>query len=134
MTAKNVVAWALSVLLALAFLAAGVSKLAGAQMMVDGFRHWGYADWFRYLIGACEVGGAVLLLMPRTAWLGAAGLCVIMIGAVVTHLTHSENAEALIPLAMFVLLAAVGYLRCPAWMRAWGGPARYGPGAGARPM
>ena len=51
-------------MLTLAFLAAGIAKLAGVQMMVDEFGMLGLGQWFRYATGVIEIGSAVLLWVP----------------------------------------------------------------------
>lgn len=76
----------LKVLVAGAFAAAGLAKLAGVQMMVDTFEAIGVGQWFRYLTGIIEVGSAVLLFIPNKQAYGAALLVCTMIGAVLAHL------------------------------------------------
>ena len=80
------IVWGVRVLLALAFGAAGAAKLAGAQQMVQVFDAIGFGQWFRYLTGLVEVGGAVLLLVPATGFLGGLLLLATMVCAVATHL------------------------------------------------
>ena len=80
------IVWGVRILLALAFGAAGVSKLAGVPQMVQVFEAIGFGQWFRYLTGVVEVGGALLLLVPATGFLGALLLAVTMVFAVATHL------------------------------------------------
>lgn len=76
----------LKVLVAGAFAAAGLAKLAGVQMMVDTFEAIGLGQWFRYLTGIIEVGSAVLLFIPNKQAYGAALLVCTMIGAILAHL------------------------------------------------
>jgi uncharacterized membrane protein YphA (DoxX/SURF4 family) len=78
--------WSLKVLLAAVFLAAGGAKLAGVPMMVESFEHLGLGQWFRYVTGALEVIGAVVILLPAFAAFGGALLAVIMVGATLAHL------------------------------------------------
>ncbi len=85
--------------------------------MVKEFRHFGYPDWFRLLIGTVEVTGAALLLMPRTASLAALMLGCIMVGAVGTHLASHEAPLVALPLMVLLLLGVVGYAR---WSQALG--------------
>lgn len=77
---------ALKILVAAAFAAAGLAKLAGVQMMVDTFEAVGLGQWFRYLTGIIEVGSAVLLFVPSKQAYGAALLVCTMIGAILAHL------------------------------------------------
>ena len=112
-TALSVTRWALQVLLALAFLAAGVSKIAGAEPMVENFNKIGMGQWFRILTGALEVAGAVALLVPRAAFYGALLLVCVMAGAVVAHLATPLGGNPAAPAVLGVLAAAVAYLRRP---------------------
>jgi putative oxidoreductase len=98
-------AWVLQGLLAAAFLAAGGAKLAGAAMMVQIFDQIGVGQWFRIVTGLVEVAGAVALLVPGFAALGAAWLGATMFFAVLTHLfiLHSSAIPAVILLALNVL-------------------------------
>jgi uncharacterized membrane protein YphA (DoxX/SURF4 family) len=103
----NIALWVLQVLVALAMLAAGGFKLAGAEPMVQQFETIGLGQWFRYLTGALEVGGAVLLLTPRLSGIGALLLSCVMAGAVVAHLVKlgGSPVAALVFLAMLVTIA-----------------------------
>jgi putative oxidoreductase len=80
------IVWGVRILLALAFGAAGIAKLAGAAQMVQVFEAIGFGQWFRAVTGVVEVVGAVLLLVPATGFFGGALLSATMIGAVATHL------------------------------------------------
>lgn len=77
---------ALRAFLTLAFGAAGLAKLFGAEMMVATFEAVGVGQWFRYVTGFVEVGAAVLLWVRGYQFLAAGALVVTMIGAVLTHL------------------------------------------------
>jgi hypothetical protein len=69
--------------------ASGAAKLAGTQFTRDNFQRWGYADWWRPVIGAVEVGTALAALIglrSRPArQLAAAGALSTMGGAIATH-------------------------------------------------
>ncbi len=103
--------WVLIAILAVFFLVAGGLKLRGAPAQVDNFVHWGYAEWFLYVVGAVEAAGAIGLLMPRLAGFAALLLGSTMLGAALTHLVHHEMKAVPIPLAILGLLAVVGYAR-----------------------
>lgn len=77
---------AIKALLTLAFLAAGLSKLAGVEMMVATFDAVGVGQWFRYVTGSIEVAGAILLWVKGREVYGAGLLTVTMVGAVIAHL------------------------------------------------
>ena len=103
--AANIALWTLQVLVALAFVAAGSGKLLGTADMIALFQAVGIGQWFRYVTGLLEVLGAVLLLVPGKAALGAVLLACVMAGAVVAHLTVLRTA-ATVPLVLFALTRA----------------------------
>ena len=96
---------ALQILAALAFLAAGGAKLAGVPDMVAMFEAMGFGQWFRYFTGLYEVAGAVLLLVPRTAWVGAAMFVMQMAAAVVVHVALVGGSP--VPAIVLLLVSAV---------------------------
>jgi len=102
--------WGVQILLACAFLAAGGSKLAGAEKMVLLFDQIGYGQWFRYLTGGLEVLGALLLLYPKTAKYAAAMLVCVMIGAIGTHL-FIIGGSFIPALVLGTLCAVVAFVR-----------------------
>jgi len=71
--ALTVATWTGRGLLALVFLGAGASKLAGHPAMVWMFDQIGSGQWLRYLVGGLEVAGAVGVLVPRLSALAATG-------------------------------------------------------------
>jgi uncharacterized membrane protein YphA (DoxX/SURF4 family) len=108
----NVVLWALQILAALAFLAAGGSKLAGAPPMVAAFAKIGVGQWFRYLTGLLEVAGAIALLIPGYAFYGGSLLATVMVGAIIAHLSILGGSPAA-PIVLLLLTGAIAYLRRP---------------------
>lgn len=108
--AWNVTLWALQALLAVAFLFFGGSKLAGTEMMVNVFENVGVGQWFRYVTGLLEVGGAVLLLIPALAGLGGLLLACVMVGATFAHL-FVIGGSFVMPLVLLVLTLAVAWGR-----------------------
>ena len=84
---RMIALWVLRVVVSLAFLAAGGSKLAGAPAMVAMFAKIGFGQWFRILTGLLEAAGAIGLLVPRFAVYAASLLAVVMVGAIGFHLT-----------------------------------------------
>ena len=61
----------------------------------------GFGQWFRYVIGAIEVAGAILLFVLGEAFYGATLLAVTMIGASGTYLVLIGGS----PLPAVILLA-----------------------------
>lgn len=105
---SNIAFLVIRALLTVAFLAAGSAKLLGAEMMVGTFEAVGVGQWFRYVTGLIEVGGAILLWVPGLQLLGAAALTVTMIGAVLAHL-FILGPSALPALVLGALAAATTY-------------------------
>jgi putative oxidoreductase len=99
-----------SVFLALLFLFAGGTKLAGVQSHVEQFAHWGYPGWFMYVVGTVEVAGALALLIPATRFWGGLLLACDMAGAVGTHLVARETMRTLLPAMFFVSSASIAWI------------------------
>lgn len=106
----RIAAWIVQIVTALLFLAAGAAKLAGIERMVQVFAEVGIGQWFRYVTGLLEVGGAVLLVIPATFRLGAAVLACVSIGAILTHLLLI-GGSAVPALALLVLIGIAYWLR-----------------------
>jgi len=107
---KSAGLWIVRGLLALAFAGAGGAKLYGVPMLVESFQHIGLGQWFRYLTGVLEVLGAILILTPSLAAVGAVLLICIMIGATVTHL-FVVGGSAVPALVLLALSAVVAYAK-----------------------
>jgi putative oxidoreductase len=101
---KKYLTLGIRVLVSLAFIAAGLSKLAGVEMMVATFDAVGVGQWFRYVTGIIEVGSAILLWVPGLQLIGAGLLVCTMIGAVLAHLL--VIGPSAIPALVLGLLAA----------------------------
>lgn len=99
----------LRALLTLAFVAAGGAKLLGVAMMVHTFDAIGVGQWFRYLTGIIEVGGAILLWLPGRQVMAAALLGATMVGAALAHLLVL-GPSAMPAAALGLICAAVIYL------------------------
>jgi putative oxidoreductase len=100
---------ALKILTAAAFLAAGIAKLMGAEMMVATFDAIGVGQWFRVVTGLIEVGGAVLLFTPGKQGFGAGALMVTMLGAMASHILILGVATMPPSIVLFVLTAIITY-------------------------
>jgi putative oxidoreductase len=103
----NIAIWMLQALAALVFVGAGSGKLFGRRDMVGLFDAINVGQWLRYVTGGCEVVGALLLLVPNTAALGAGLLACVMIVATVVHVTvlQTSPAEPLVLLVVTVVIA-----------------------------
>ncbi len=103
------------VVLGLLFVLIGSMTVAGMNMFVESFRHFGYPQWFRIVTGSLEVlGGLGLLIgiwLPWLAELASAGLSLVMLGAVLSQLRVRDLNRVALPLVMgaLALLVAVSY-------------------------
>jgi uncharacterized membrane protein YphA (DoxX/SURF4 family) len=112
----NVALWIVQVLLAALFVFGGGMKLVlPIEKMTDQVALPGL---FLRFIGVCELLGGIGLILPSLLRirpgltpLAAAGLIVIMIGAVVISVMYMGVASALIPLLVGILAAFIAYGR-----------------------
>jgi putative oxidoreductase len=102
---KNKVQTVLTVLLTLAFLMSGIMKLMGLEMVKEGFEGWGYPIFFMYIIGLCEVAGAIGLWLRRFSFAAKVCFIILMTGAVLTHLVFDSFQEAMAPIILIILTA-----------------------------
>ena len=104
---KTIALWLFKGIIALAFVAFGTFKLTGAPMMVHEFGIIGLGQWFRYFTGACEVGGAVLLMVPATWRLGALVVLGVSVGAFLAQalVLHGDIIHTLVLIALTGLMA-----------------------------
>jgi hypothetical protein len=112
----NIALWVAQVLLLLMFLFAGGTKLVWPPEMLEGPFPLPIA--FIRILGVAEVLGAVAMILPGLLRikpgltpLAAAGLAVIMVGAVVITATTMSPILSLIPLVLGLLAAFVAYGR-----------------------
>jgi uncharacterized membrane protein YphA (DoxX/SURF4 family) len=108
--------WIVQVLLAALFVFAGGMKLVMPMDKLTGPVN--FPEWFIRFIGVAELLGGLGLVLPgllRTGPgltpLAAAGLIVIMIGAIAVTLMTGDVAAALIPLVVGLLAVFVAYGR-----------------------
>lgn len=104
----------LQVLLALAFAASGVQKLAGALEPMR--EHLGVAPWLWMLTALVELAGASGMLaglrFERVAAFSGLWIAGLMVGALVTHVMVGDPLGAMVPAAvMLVLSLAVARIR-----------------------
>ena len=112
--AVAVLVWLLTIWETLTMGLSGAAKFMGDTWQVM-FATWGYPVWFSYLVGVLEIGGALLLLVPRAAPFAAGGLIVIMIGALVTEIVKNQLGVVM-PILHITLLGTIIFLRH--WLRA----------------
>src|SRR6266700_6633837 len=69
--------------------------LTGSKQMVEAFRHLGYPDYFRRMLGVAKLSGVLALVAPRVPgvvreW-AYAGFGITMVAAVISHLASGDS-------------------------------------------
>lgn len=103
----------LSVLLVVACLVPAAGKVAGHPKMRHAAAHFGIA-WHRYrLIGVAELAAAIGVLIGLfwrpAGFLAAAGMTLLLLGALVAHRRAHDSIREVVP-ALGALAIAIGYL------------------------
>ena len=112
---RKIAYWGATGLVAIATLSAAFSYLTTAPEAVENFRHVGYPQQLRVLLGIGKLAGAIVLLLPRLPTLkewAYAGFTFMWIAAVVAHYLAADG-KSLLPVALLGLLA-VSYVTRPA--------------------
>lgn len=113
---SRVLDWALRILAAAVLLQTLFFKFTGAEESVYIFTALGAEPWGRYASGVAELIASVLLLVPRTAWIGAVLGIGVMAGAILSHLFRlgidvKGDGGLLFALAVAVFVACAASLR-----------------------
>lgn len=91
----------LAILLALFFGAVGAAKLLALQPMRRRAAHLGFSVGVYRFLGGLEVAGAAGLLVglavPALGGLAAAGLLLLLAGALVTHVRSRDHVQEMAP-------------------------------------
>jgi uncharacterized membrane protein YphA (DoxX/SURF4 family) len=112
----NIALWIIQILLAVAFLIAGVTKLTRPSSKLRAGLPEFHPTVIR-LISVAEILGALALILPGVTGIAtvltptaAAGLVIIMAGAVVTHARRREGRPAAMNAVLLVLalIVAIG--------------------------
>jgi uncharacterized membrane protein YphA (DoxX/SURF4 family) len=116
----SITLWVVQVLLAVAFLGAGATKLSQPKEKLAKNMAWveDFSQGTVRLIGTLEVLGAIGLVLPALTgvlpWLtplAAAGLVLLMIGAALAHLRRTEYGNIAVNAVLLILAAFVVYGR-----------------------
>jgi uncharacterized membrane protein YphA (DoxX/SURF4 family) len=116
----DIAIWVLQILLALTFLAAGMTKLSQPRQKLATSMGWveDFSDPGVRAIGALEVLGGLGLLVPALTGvatvlvpIAAVGLALLMIGAAATHRRRGELPMIGINAALLVLAVVVAWAR-----------------------
>ena len=116
----GIVLWVLQVLLALAFLAAGVMKASQPINNLKKNMSWVESTpvWGVRTIGILEILGGLGLILPAVThiltWLtpvAAIGLALTMIGAIILHIRLNETNRVVAPIVLLLLALIIVYGR-----------------------
>jgi uncharacterized membrane protein YphA (DoxX/SURF4 family) len=116
----NAVLWIVTVLLAVAFVVAGLMKLLRSKEQLDAGMAWSedFSGGTIKLIGLLEVLGALGLVLPALTGIApvlvpvaALGLAAIQVGALVTHVRRGEKRELVTNVILIALLLFVAWGR-----------------------
>ena len=109
MTTKVVISWLLRLIAGFIMVQSLFFKFSGADESIYIFSTLGMEPWGRIGTGIVELIAAILLLIPRTTWLGAALGAGTMFGAIFFHLTslgievHEDRGQ----LFIYAIITAV---------------------------
>ena len=113
---RKIVYWSATSLVAIVALLGGFSYVTNAPEAIENFRHVGYPQQLRVLLGIAKLAGAIVLLLPRLPTLkewAYAGFTITWIAATVAHYLAGDGALTLLPIALLGSLA-VSYVMRPA--------------------
>jgi uncharacterized membrane protein len=115
----NLVAWVLQILLGLYFVAIGIMHFVvpeGLPVQLS----WMYdlPTWLHAVAGVAEIAGGLGLVLPSVTRirpaltpLAAAGLVIVMVGAVIYHAGRGEGQNIAVNLVLAALLSFVAWVR-----------------------
>jgi DoxX-like family len=95
----------LKLLISLIFIGAAAQKLNGK--VAPNWERWGYSRQFMYATGIAELVALALFWWPGLEILGAAGLGLVLLGALATLIRHHEGASHIAFSALTLLLVLV---------------------------
>ncbi len=108
--------WLVRMAVALFFVTVGWSKFPSDGMWVRIFDQIGLGQWFRSFTGVVQVAGAVLLIVPRVAWLGAAILFLTMLGAAAVQIAVLQTPLLAIAPAVLMVITAALVAQARGWL------------------
>jgi DoxX-like family len=116
---RTIAYWGATGLVTIVPLFAAFAYLTTAPQAVENFRHVGYPQQLRVLLGIAKLAGAIVLFLPRLPMLkewAYAGFTFMWIAATVAHYLAGDKPLFLLPVALIAALA-LSYLTRPATRR-----------------
>ena len=99
--------WVPTLFLAWVFIRQGPTKFSDTSGWARAFQVWHFPVWFRILIGVWETAAALLILVRPVAFIGAAMIALVMLGAMGTHVYwgHPEQVTSeVLPLTLSLVV------------------------------
>jgi hypothetical protein len=112
---KEILIWILRITASVILLQTLFFKFSGAEESIYIFSTLGIEPYGRIGSGIVELAATILILIPKTTWIGALGASGVMMGAILSHLfvlgIEVENDGGLLfVLAVITLLCSLGLL------------------------
>jgi hypothetical protein len=117
---RTITYWGATGLVTIVPLLAAFAYLTAAPQAVENFRHVGYPQQLRVLLGIAKLAGAIVLLVPGLPKLkewAYAGFTYMWIAATVAHYVAGDGAVVAAPVLLIAALA-VSYVTRPVSRRA----------------
>jgi uncharacterized membrane protein YphA (DoxX/SURF4 family) len=102
--------WALTAIVTFMLGFSGLSKIIGTEEMINNFTFINLLPYLA-LLGVVELGGVVLLCIPKTSKYGAILLSSYLSGAVAIHLSMMGGEGVLVPFILGLLVWSSHCLR-----------------------
>ena len=109
LTLKNL-GWLLTVLVTFMLGMSGISKVMGTEEMIKNFTFMNLLPYLA-LLGFVELGGVILLIMPKTSKYGAVLLSSYLSGAAALHLAMMGGTGVMVPVVLGLLVWSAYCLR-----------------------
>lgn len=114
MSKQKIAYWVVTALVALPMTMSAVMYLTAQPQALEGFRHLGYPEYFRLILGVAKIAGAVALLAPVPRILkewAYAGFTFNMLAAAASHAGSGDGVgEIVSPLIGLGIVLASRYL------------------------
>jgi hypothetical protein len=113
--ARTIAYWGATGLVTIIPLFAAFAYLTASPQAVENFRHVGYPQQLRVLLGVAKLAGAIVLLLPQLPRLkewAYAGFTFMWVAATVAHYLAGDKPLFLLPVALIGALA-VSYVTRP---------------------
>jgi uncharacterized membrane protein YphA (DoxX/SURF4 family) len=114
--------WIPTLFLVYVFARQGTAKFSDTSGWARAFAIWHFPVWFRILIGVLETSAALLLLVRRTASIGAVIIAAVMLGGMGTHIYWGQPRQVtseMFPLVLSLIVLAGRWRHFASLIRRW---------------